>query len=178
MLSMSADTGHAESTRLAPTLVLGVGNILLGDEGAGVRVIEEIRKHELPEDVEVVDGGTLQLVLIDIIRGRKKVIVVDAVNGGEPPGSIYRFEAGDLQEASQQIGTVHDLGVVEAVFFLDLMQELPADFVFYGVEPQSFEPSLELTPDVAAALPRLTELVLQEIGINNKGIQTHQGDAQ
>lgn len=156
----------AETPSPPPVLVLGVGNILLGDEGAGIRVVEEVSKHQLPEGVEVVDGGTLQMALTDIIRHRQKVIVVDAVSGGDKPGSLYRFNVDDLQEATSQIGSVHDIGVIEAVFFLNLTEEMPPEFIFYGIEPQSLEPSLELTSVVANALPRLTQMVMKEAGIS------------
>ncbi|MGI2335065.1 MAG: hydrogenase maturation protease [Dehalogenimonas sp.] len=148
-----------------PVLVLGVGNILLSDEGAGVRVAERIMKYPLPEHIEVLDGGTSQLVIVDLIRGRKKVIVVDAVCGDGPPGTLYKFGVKELQDAAAGMRSAHDMGVAEAVFFLGLTGELPDDFTFFGVEPGSLEPSLQFTPEVSAALPRLTELVMEAAGI-------------
>ncbi|TFG47171.1 MAG: hydrogenase maturation protease [Dehalococcoidia bacterium] len=148
-----------------PVLVLGVGNILLSDEGAGVRVAEQIMKYPIPDGIEVMDGGTSQLVIVDLIRGRKKVIIVDAVCGDGPPGTLYKFGVKDLQAVTGQMRSAHDMGVVEAVFFLSLTGELPDDFTFFGVEPGSLEPSLEFTPAVAATLPRLTELVMEAAGI-------------
>ena len=148
-----------------PVLVLGVGNILLGDEGVGVRVAEKIMQCPLPEDTEVIDGGTSQLVIVDLIRGRRKVIIIDAVCGDGPPGTLYKFGVADLQAAAGSMRSAHDMGVTEAVFFLNLTGELPDDFTFFGVEPGSLEPSLEFTPPVAAAMPRLTELVMEAAGI-------------
>ena len=149
----------------APVLVLGVGNILLSDEGVGIRVVEEIMKHHLPEGVEVLDGGTSQMVIVDLIRDRKKVIVVDAIRSDGPPGTLYKFGIEDLQAVAGQLGSAHDLGVVEAIFFLGLTGEIPEDITFFGVEPASFKPSLALTLDVAASLPRLTQLVMEAAGI-------------
>ncbi|ADJ25729.1 hydrogenase maturation protease [Dehalogenimonas lykanthroporepellens BL-DC-9] len=148
-----------------PVLVLGVGNILLGDEGVGVRVAEKIMEYPLPDDTEVIDGGTSQLVIVDLIRGRRKVIIVDAICGDGSPGTLYKFGVADLQAAAGSMRSAHDMGVTEAVFFLSLTGELPEDFTFFGVEPGSLEPSLEFTPAVAAAMPRLTELVLEAAGI-------------
>ena len=78
--------------------VVGVGNILMGDEGIGVKVVEELRKERLPEGVELFDGGTAFHVLVDDLIDFDKLIIVDAVLGGESPGTIYRFEFGELEE--------------------------------------------------------------------------------
>ncbi|MDV2990288.1 MAG: hydrogenase maturation protease [Dehalogenimonas sp.] len=162
---MTETVDYLSETPPEPVLVLGVGNILLSDEGAGVRVAERIMKYPLPKGVEVLDGGTSQLVIVDLIRGRRKVIIVDAVCGDGPPGTLYKFGVRELQDAAAGMRSAHDMGVVEAVFFLGLTGELPEDFTFFGVEPGSLEPSLEFTPEVAAALPRLTELVMEAAGI-------------
>ncbi|MEE9514451.1 MAG: hydrogenase maturation protease, partial [Candidatus Brocadiales bacterium] len=80
-------------------LILGVGNILLGDEGVGVRVVEKIRnEHTLPDDVEVMDGGTLGLTLIPYLEGREAVFIVDAVDRGGRPGELYRIDGDDMDE--------------------------------------------------------------------------------
>lgn len=73
--------------------VLGVGNVLLSDEGLGVRVVEEIRKrYSLPEEVLLIDGGTLGIDLLYFLEGVERLLVVDAVLGGLPPGSLYKFK--------------------------------------------------------------------------------------
>ncbi len=72
-------------------LILGIGNILLKDEGIGVHVVNKLKEMQLPPDVEVMDGGTLGIDLLYYIEGRKKVVVIDTVTAGEPPGTMYRF---------------------------------------------------------------------------------------
>ncbi|MFP3946925.1 MAG: hydrogenase maturation protease, partial [Archaeoglobaceae archaeon] len=71
--------------------VIGIGNILLGDEGVGVRIVEELRKSDLPENVEVHDGATSGIALLNFLVDKDKVIIVDAVKGGEEPGTVYQF---------------------------------------------------------------------------------------
>ena len=79
-----------------PILVLGIGNILLRDEGVGVRVIERMLKMRLPDNVELVDGGTAGADLLDVLAERKKVIVIDAVQADCEPGTVLKFTADDL----------------------------------------------------------------------------------
>ena len=79
------------SRRCSKTLILGVGNVLLCDEGIGVRVIEFLQKQTLPDDIELVDGGTAGADLIDILADRETVIIVDAVRSDKPAGTIVRF---------------------------------------------------------------------------------------
>ena len=158
----------AEEYSPPPVLVLGVGNILLSDEGVGIRVIEELqRSYSFPPSIELVDGGTLGHALIDVLRGRQKVLVIDAVKTDGPPGAIYRFNVKDLSPASSRMTSVHDIGVAEAVFFLNLQGELPPDIEFYGIQPQSIEPGLEMTPVVAVSARKVQFMVLKDLGITH-----------
>ncbi|MEN8614665.1 hydrogenase maturation protease [Dehalogenimonas sp. THU2] len=146
-----------------PVLVLGVGNILLSDEAAGIRVIEALQKLPLPEGVEVVDGATRAMELMDIIRGRKKVIIVDAVAAESEPGAVFRFGPGQLAEIKQMSISVHDIGVHEAIFFLRMTDELPEDIVFYGIQPGSLALHEGLTPEVNAAVKKVIDFVLEDL---------------
>jgi hydrogenase maturation protease len=146
-----------------PVLVLGVGNILLSDEGAGIRVVEELQKLPLPGCVEVVDGATRAMELVDIMRGRQKVIIVDAVAGSAEPGAVFRFGPEQLAALKQMSISVHDIGVHEAIFFLRLTDELPEDITFYGIQPGSLALHEGLTPGVAAAAEKVVGFVLEDL---------------
>jgi hydrogenase maturation protease len=159
----NSPANNNESNCPPPVLVLGVGNILLSDEGAGVRVIEELQKRSLPDCVEVVDGATRAMELVDIIRGRRKVIIVDAVAAGSEPGAVFRFGPEQLAELRQMSVSVHDIGVHEAIFFLGLTGELPEDITFYGIQPRSLALHEGLTPEVAAASDKVVTFVLEEL---------------
>jgi len=146
-----------------PVLVLGVGNILLSDEGAGIRVVEEIQKAPLPDFIEVVDGATRGMELSDIMRGRKKVIIVDAVAAGAEPGAVFRFGPQQLEGLSMMSLSVHDIGVHEAIFHLRMTDELPEDIIFYGIQPGSLALREGLTPEVSAATEKVIAFVLEDL---------------
>ena len=146
-----------------PRLVLGIGNLLLGDEGVGVRIIEAIRERAMPEDVEAADGGTGGADLVDLMAGRRKVIIVDAAEFDGRPGDILRFTAADLGRRESIGLSLHDLGLAEALTMMRRLGCEPEEVVIFGVKPKDMSPGLDLTAEVAAAVPKVVELVLAEL---------------
>ena len=146
-----------------PRLVLGIGNILLGDEGVGVRIIEALRERAMPEDVEVADGGTGGADLVDLMADRRKVIVVDAAEFDGRPGDILRFTAADLGPRESVGLSLHDLGLAEALTMMRHLGCEPEEVVVFGIKPKRIAPGLDLTTEVAAAIPKVVELVLAEL---------------
>jgi len=144
--------------------IIGVGNPLMGDDGIGIAVAERLAALSLPAGVEVIDGGTGGLTLIDLMAGAERVILLDAVEMGLPPGSIARFEAGDIEPAAENAAlSLHETGLA-AVFALGReLGTLPERITVFGVEPESVERRLGLSPLVAAALAPLADQVLAEI---------------
>lgn len=153
-----------EAAGRAPVLVLGVGNILLSDEGAGVRAAEALQRMDLPRGVEVLDGGTASMALLDSLSDRDKVVIIDAVKGGGEPGTLYRFTPDDIRVHGEVITSLHQLGVLDALAHVECLGHAPKSVIFYGIEPGEMEWGLDLTPRVGAALPRVVELVLGEVG--------------
>ena len=149
----------------APILVLGVGNLLMSDEGFGVRVVEELQKgSDLPRHVEIIDGGTAGHDLIDIIEKRTKIIIIDAVDGGCEPGSIYRFTPADLQNGSTyDMTSLHQIGILEILNYAHLFGQAPQETVILGIQPLSLELKIGLSPKIEAQIPKMMELVLKEI---------------
>ena len=96
-----------------PILILGIGNILLRDEGVGVRVIETLQQQKTPDTIDLVDGGTSGADLIDILADRRKVIIVDAVDAGKAPGTVIRFEEDDLENIPNSALSLHELGIAQ-----------------------------------------------------------------
>jgi hydrogenase maturation protease len=144
-------------------VILGVGNLLLSDEGVGVHVANELMKLELPPEVTVVEGGTDGFRLIDIITEADRLIVVDAVKGGATPGSIYRFDINEVHSCPSGFKTsVHQIGILEVINLSGLIGKTPHTTVI-GVEPKSLEISMELSPEIKAKIPRIIELVLDEL---------------
>ena len=143
-------------------LVLGVGNLLLKDEGVGVHVVERLREMELPEDVEVKDGGTGGFHLLDDVEGREKVIVVDAVKAGMTPGTLYRFDAKDIEVTRKISISLHDINLADMLSLADMLGKKP-DTVVIGVEPKDMGAGLELSPEIEARIPEIIGLVIKEI---------------
>lgn len=147
-----------------PVLVLGVGNLVLTDEGVGVHVVQRMQGMDLPSHVEVVDGGTMGLDLIDDIEGRKKVVIVDAVKGAGPPGTVYRMTIDDIEEIPKSRVSLHDIDITDVFKLADLFKIEKPEIVIIGVEPKDMEsPGMELSPEVEAQIPKVIELVKREI---------------
>ena len=141
--------------------VLGVGNILLKDEGVGVRVVEEMtRRYTFPENVEVLDGGTLGMELMRFLLGTDRVIIIDAIDGSLPPGSIYQFEKEAVKTYFREKVSVHDLGIQDVLAALDVLEKPLQELVVMGVQPAVIDVGLDLTPVVAQSVEPVITKVL------------------
>ncbi len=148
----------------APILVLGLGNILLQDEGVGVAVVERLqRRYRVPEEVELLDGGTSGMSLLDDMRNREHVIVVDAVRTGKPPGTEVVLTGEEVPAFLCNKVSPHQLALSDVLANLTLMNESPKQVTVIGMEPQSLETHLGLSEMVAARLQGLTERVIEQI---------------
>ena len=146
-----------------PTLVLGIGNILLRDEGVGVRVIEQMRAVDLPKGIELVDGVTAGADLLDTLAERRKVIIVDAVHADCVPGTVVRFGADDLAKPEREGISLHELGLYEALIMTEKLGCAPEEVVVFGVKPKEVGYGLELTKEIETIVPDIIELVLAEV---------------
>ena len=150
-------------------IVLGLGNILLRDEGVGVRVVEALaRQCVLPADVEVVDGGTVGMDLLDTLAGCDHLLICDAVKIGAPPGSVVKLVDGQVPALFQTRYSPHQLGLSEVLATLTLTDEAPAAVTLIGIVPADLELGIDLSPPVAAAIqPALEQLAatLAELGL-------------
>jgi hydrogenase maturation protease len=116
-------------------LILGVGNLLLGDEGAGIHAVQRLQQMNLPPEVEVIDGGTGGFELIDFCRGRKKIIIIDAMHADAEPGDVFRFS---LEEAELQWPpsySAHQTGLRELLHFCKELDPQP-EVIIYGIVPE------------------------------------------
>lgn len=145
-------------------LVLGVGNILLKDEGVGVKVVERLQsEYCFSPNVELMDGGTLGLRLLDPIAEADYVIVVDAVQNARPPGTLYRLPVDELEKRVTFKNSLHQLDLVETLAYAEILGNRP-DAVIIGVEPADISPwGTELTEVIAASVPEMCAGVLREI---------------
>lgn len=145
------------------TLILGIGNIFRRDDGVGIRAIEQLRNVELPTGVDVIDWGNGVLGLLELLAGYRRILIVDAVQAGCQPGSIYRFVPDQAETERYPFTSLHEL---DALSTIELAQNLgfsPKDVVVFGVEPQSMEWGMGLTPAIEAVVPDVVKSILEEI---------------
>jgi hydrogenase maturation protease len=158
-----AETEGGEGFSPPQIVILGIGNLLLSDEGIGVHAAHELMKMDLPAGVSVVEGGTDGFRLLNVITEADRLIVVDAVRGGAEPGSIYKFDVKDVRNVPPGFMTsVHQVGILEVIELSGLVGKTPQTTVI-GIEPVSLEMSMELTPELKDKMPRIIELVLEEV---------------
>ncbi len=145
-------------------LVLGVGNILYTDEGVGVRVVERLmQQYSFSENVTLMDGGTLGSRLMDPLLNCTHVIVVDAVLGGDEPGSIYRLTGEDLRKSLAFKNSMHQTDLVDTLIMCDLVGNRP-EAVVIGIEPEDYSSLCpELSATTLARMDQAMEIVLSEI---------------
>lgn len=145
-------------------LVLGVGNILLTDEGVGIRVIERIQeRYEFPDNVSVLDGGVLGLSLLGVISEADHLIVVDAVKKGREPGALYRLKGDQVPKRILAKNSLHQVDFLETLASCQALDKVP-ETVILGIEPLDIESlSIELTPVVQEKVDSLIDMVLKEL---------------
>src|SRR5512143_1198490 len=145
-------------------MVLGVGNILLRDEGVGVRVIERLKaSYSFPPEVELMDGGTAGLDLMPFMEGFQHVIIVDTVKTSEPPGSIFRFTPDDINIKVPYKTSLHQIGMVEVFAIAEALGK-KLNAVIIGIQPEDMSDwGLELTKTIQDKVPELIGLVIKEL---------------
>jgi hydrogenase maturation protease len=153
-------------------LVLGIGNVLLTDEGVGIRAINELtRRYKFSDEVELLDGGTAGIELLRHIAGRDHLIIIDAMRCDQPPGTVVRVEGEDVPAAFRTRISPHQLGLSDLLAAAMLTDELPASLVLFGVEPASLEPGLELSEVVESNVDKLLNAVCDELRTLGGGVE-------
>lgn len=149
-------------------LVLGVGNLLLRDEGVGVHVARaladasESQDGGLPPGTQVVDGGTLGLDLLPLLADADGVVLVDAANLHSEPGTVAVLRGDALASGMAGHLSPHQVGLGDLLAAARLTSSLPAQLALVAIQPQDIGPGVELTPALLAALPRAVDLVRVE----------------
>jgi hydrogenase maturation protease len=145
-------------------LILGVGNILYADEGVGVRAVERLLEtYDFSDNVTLMDGGNLGMRLMQPLMESDYCIVLDAVLGGDQPGTIYRFTGDDLRKSLAFKDSMHQSDLVDTLIYCELVGKRP-ETVVIGMEPYDFKNmSIELTDIVADRLPAMLDIALTEL---------------
>jgi hydrogenase maturation protease len=143
-------------------LILGIGNVLMGDEGIGVHVVNAVEKAALPPGVDCLDGGTGSFLLLEPMQTAEKVILIDATCDGAPAGTIRRLSPKYSADYPPTL-TAHDIGLKDLLDAFYLMGETAPEVSLYAISiPQISEMEMELSPEVKKAVPRAAQLVWDE----------------
>ena len=161
-------------------MILGIGCVLLRDEGFGVKVIHEIdRRYEFPDNVDLMDGGELGVNLLGFISQADHLIVVDAIHNKGKPGDLYRLSGDAVPERIRAKNSLHQVDFLEALTLCNALDKVP-ETVIIGVEPEDIDTcSIELTPAVRNQVDAVIDRVLAELDRlgatyqKKKGVNTH-----
>jgi hydrogenase maturation protease len=143
--------------------IVGVGNLLLSDEGVGIHAARALREISISPRVKVFELGTRGLEILEAIEGFKKAIIIDAVKSGASPGSIRRWQLGEVLDPSvPQMISLHEIDLLKTLRIGKATAKLPDEVIIIGVEPKTLSPGLDLSPELKAKLQEIVELVLKE----------------
>ncbi len=146
------------------TLVLGVGNKLMSDEGVGVHVIERLaEKYKLPEEVQVLDGGTLGLDLLYYLEGIENLLIVDAAETGKEAGVMIRLEGEQVPAFMSVKISPHQMGVPDMLAAARMKDIYPKRIVLWGIQPELVTLGLDLSPVLASKVEFLVEKLVDEL---------------
>ena len=152
------------TVRAMRTVVLGIGNTILSDDGLGVHAAEALREaYELPESIEVIDGGTAGMELLGPLSGVDLLLVLDAVKAKRAPGTVICLTGKEVPVFFRAKLSPHQVSLCDVLASLEFAGDPPRELVLVGMEPDSFELGTELTPAVAANLPALVCAAVQEL---------------
>ena len=145
-------------------VVLGIVNILLSDEGVGVRVVEKLEaEYIVPPEVEIIDGGTCGMEMLDQLEDLDGLIVVDCVRHGQPPATPVLLKGDQVPVFFKTKLSPHQISLSDVLASLELTDTAPKTTVIIGIQPASMSLGMELTPEVAARVPELLATTIAEL---------------
>jgi len=146
------------------TVIIGIGNILLQDDGVGVHVIKQLENEKLPSTIELVDGGTSTLDMLGFFLDYKKVIVVDCLRAGLTPGTIYKIKPEDIKDYKKENLSIHDVQILDVARMANMMNKYP-EVVIFGIEPEKIALELEMTQTMVSKIPEIILNIKKELNI-------------
>lgn len=145
--------------------ILGIGNILLKDDGIGVHIINELLKENYPQNVDIVDGGTAILDLLDVFVKNNKIIVVDTLKGGHEPGTIYKVTPEEMGSYIKSNSSLHDVQVLDILKNVNLLGYNP-EVIIIGIEPSEIEYNIGLSDILQNEFEKLLNVVRDEVKLS------------
>ena len=148
----------------AEVTILGVGNVILRDEGFGVRVAEYLDAHyDFPENVQIVDGGTIGIELTQFVTGTKKLLVIDSINGHAAPGTRFAIRDDDVLAHFQDKISAHEVGIQDVLALLEVTGHKIPTVTVLGAQPYNLEAGVELSEEMRKLVPEVAEEALNEL---------------
>lgn len=146
-------------------LVLGIGNLLIGDEGVGCKAVDELnRRYQMPPELECIDGGTAGFELLSLMDGKDLVILIDALRNDMEPGTSVLVEGEDVPKVFLTSISPHQLGISDVLAAAQLTDCMPDKLFLYGIEPKELEVGIGLTPEVEAGMEKVISAVVEQLG--------------
>ena len=153
--------GHRDSGRIS---VLGLGNILLTDEGVGVHAVNAIKKkYAFSPEIEIIDGGVMGLDLLPIFQTQDKILIIDAVDFKKAPGHVETIEGDNIPSVLNAKLSVHHIGVSDLLFTAKLTRTTTLEVYLVGVQPKSLDVGLDMTDEVRVKLDSVIDLAIQRL---------------
>ena len=148
--------------------ILGLGNVLLGDEGFGVHFVRRfLQRYRLPDGVEAMDGGTLGYALLDPVGSCRHLIVVDVIKLDDAPGSMYRFTRKELELHLPPPTSAHEVMFMDVLFKAELIDQEPEDVVFLCIVPEAYgDTDLEMTETLKGRYLDMEKLLIKELAFH------------
>jgi hydrogenase maturation protease len=145
-------------------VVLGIGNTILTDEAAGVRAAMALESaYQMPDNVQVIDGGTSGMEMIEDLSDLDFLIVIDVVKTGAAPGTVVKIAGDDIPVFFRRKLSPHQIALPDVLASLELLGTMPQEIVVLGVEPVSLELGMEMTSTVAERIPTLVDMAVAEL---------------
>jgi len=153
--------GPRDSGRIS---VLGIGNILLSDEGVGVHAVNAIKKkYAFSPEIEILDGGTMGLDLLPVFQTQNKIIIIDAVDFKKEPGHVGAIEGNKIPTVLNTKLSVHHIGFSDLLYAAKLTRDIPPEVYLVGIQPKSLDVSLEMTDEIRTRLDDVIDLAIQKL---------------
>ena len=151
-----------ESLYATEITVLGIGNTILSDEGFGVRVVEYLKEnYDFPENVALIDGGTLGVELQHFIIGTQKLLIIDSIDGGVEAGKIFHLHGDEILKHFTQKISAHEIGIQDILTMLEITDKKIPVVELIGAQPYSLDAGTELTPEMKKLVPIFAEKALE-----------------
>lgn len=157
---------------MADISVVGIGNIIMQDEGFGVKCAEYLKENtDYPDFVQIIDGGTLGMDLMPYIADTKKLLFIDAIDIDAPVGTFYRYSGDELNAYFKNKLSIHDVGVNDMLAILKITNNPIEEVVVMGIKPAVVSMGLDLTPEVADKIPEVAQKAKELV---DKWVAEHQ----